>query len=326
MSKKLNHLFLSLILICPSSISLAISQYTVKSGNSLWVIATDTKPSRTTNTTTMIKSIKGLNLEDYPNIVNNIVKQGQTLTIPTSNQEIKDGLSIYQAHQTGGSLPATQTQTQTQAQVKPKDLAQNNTIGANLQHENQRLIQENHELRVAFKEYQENASSSVNALSHEIKTLQDSSGKSISWIITFILLMISLFLFLKNRKYRKTPDTKTSKNHENTKNKNNDNIEPTLFSDDSIHINVNEALVEAMIMLDEKDPQGAKICLQTALNDNPDNIDIRIKLLEVYGIENDLVSFNSEKDYLSAHLLSQDNQKWEEVEKIYSLYFIRDHK
>ncbi len=305
-----------------SAQSFAISQYKVKSGNSLWGIANDTKPDKSINTKDMIEAIKGLNLEDYPNIVNNIVRTGQILSIPTSDQEIKDGISIYNAALLpGGYRPDISTNNET-----PKTSSQNDSNPSELQLQNQKLVEENHQLRVAFKAYQENATASVNTLNTELASLQESNGGSIGWIIAIVLFIICLFLLYKNKQYHKlfnqtgspiqTRNTKTSHDHDRT-------VEPTIFADNGPTINVNEALVEAMIMLEEGDKQGAKLCLQTALNDNPDSIDVRIKLLEVYGAENDSVSFNSEKDYLSAHLLAHDDERWEEIDKIYQQYFVK---
>ena len=323
--KSITHALLIIFLLIFANLTYAISQYTVKSGNSLWGIANDTKPSRKVSTPTMIKAIKGLNLEDYPNIINNIVRKGQTLTIPTSNQEIQDGLSIYKASQTPDGYQPELTSTST----RNDNLITNSTnTTTNLQQENQRLIEENHQLRTAFKAYQENAQVSVNTLNKELQAAQNKHFSSLGWVIAIIFLMIILVLFYKNRKYQKffnqIPDQDLSTEHpDHIDSTNISAVEPTLFSDDSPHINVNEALVEAMIMLEEGDKQGAKLCLQTALNNNPDSIDVRIKLLEVYGAENDIVSFNSEKDYLSAHLLAHDDARWEEIDKIYTQYFVK---
>lgn len=319
--KNLIKLFLSCLIILFSTQSFAISQYKVKSGDSLWGIANDTKPSKSVNTKEMIEAIKGLNLEDYPNVVNNIVRTGQILSIPTSSQEVKDGISIYNAALLPGGYQPKITTEKEQITTTLK----NNSNQSQLQLQNQKLVEENHQLRVAFKAYQENANASVNTLNAELASLQESNRGSMGWVIAIILLIVCLFLGYKNLSYRKLfnqTGSPTKPKEPNNTNDEDHSIEPTIFADDGPTINVNEALVEAMIMLEEGDKQGAKLCLQTALNDNPESIDVRIKLLEVYGAENDNVSFNSEKDYLSAHLLAHDDERWEEIDKIYQQYFV----
>lgn len=304
--------------------ALAINQYKVKSGNSLWGIAAETNPSSAVSIHQMIQAIKGLNLEDYPNIVNNVVRTNQTLTIPTTEQEIKDGISIYQASQTmGGYQPDLSAGQSTDSDKKSED--QSDKSLSSLERQNQRLLDENHQLRVAFKTFQDNANAEINALDKQLIAAENDTSESAAWALVIVLLILSLYLFYKTRQYRSLlnqAEYQPSQNNADKKTHSEDMVEPTLFADDSGIINANEARVEAMIKMDEGDVQGAKSCLQSALNQHPDDVDIRLKLLEVYGSEKDIVSFNSEKDYLSAHLMPHDDERWHEVDKIYETYFV----
>ena len=68
----------------------------------------------------------------------------------------------------------------------------------------------------------------------------------------------------------------------------------------------------------------AKSALQDALNLSPRDINVRMKMLEVYALDQDMISFNSEREYLASKLLSYDDEHWATIEQIYHEHFGRN--
>ena len=328
----------------------SLTEHTVSSGDTLWSIASQSRTAGV-GTTRMIKAIKGLNVDDHSSIMNNIVKAGQKLAIPTNAQEVKDGISIYQAtrnahvadtgsraeQHSGRQEASSRTDSQSSApggdssqQPAPRqsDTQQSGAQQRNRQQAGAReaqLQRENTRLKEAFHQYQNEARAAIERLNDKIRTLERQREGYIAWVIIFVLLSGLVLLFARNRKLKGRLNSAHQQQQSagtQTEQASASEAEPAHDQTPAAEKNVNDALVEAMIMLEENDIQGAKQCLQNMLNHHPDNIDIRIRLLDVYGAEKDIVSFNSEKDYLAAHLLPADDERWDEIDKVYHQHFV----
>ena len=73
----------------------AIDQYSVKEGESLWSISKKYTYKKNISTQMIIQAIKGINFEKYPSIIDNSLKTKQIIIIPTTEEEIKDGIFLY---------------------------------------------------------------------------------------------------------------------------------------------------------------------------------------------------------------------------------------
>ncbi len=319
-------LTVGLICLIPFS-AFALTGYTVKSGDSLWRIASKNKPSQV-STANMIVAIKGLNQESYPSINDNIVQSGQSLTLPTSSTEASDAIKLFNHSQKAYLKPV-----QTQSVSKPEPIQQvsqsSNTISPTPM-QLQQLEKQNTQLRSEYQHYQQVIDVTIDTLKTQNTQLDDKLVKAdeknkIGWGVAIVLFILLLFVWRKKRKKAKYQTADLAKQRFTGGTPSDTNIEPNFIvnGDNPINLNVNEALVEAMILFEEGNTQDAKLCLQSTLNTYPDSIDVRIKLIEIYAVENDVISFNSERDYLSAHLLPHDDDRWEDIDQIYTQYFIK---
>jgi Tfp pilus assembly protein FimV len=307
--KFLKAVIIGLICLIPFS-AFALTGYTVTSGDSLWRIASKNKPSQV-STANMIVAIKGLNQESYPSINDNIVQSGQSLTLPTSSSEVNDAIKLFNHSQKAYLEPI-----QAQPINKPEPA--------------QQLAQQNTQLKSEYQHYQQEVDVTIDTLKTQNTQLDDKLVKAdeknkIGWGVAIVLFILLLFVWRKKRKKSKAQTADLAKQRFTGGTPSDANVEPSFMAngDHSITLNVNEALVEAMILFEEGNTQDAKLCLQSTLDTYPDSIDVRIKLIEIYAAENDVVSFNSERDYLSAHHLPHDDDRWEEIDQIYTKYFIK---
>ena len=317
---------IGLICLIPFS-AFALTGYTVKSGDSLWRIASKNKPSQV-STANMIVAIKGLNQESYPSINDNIVQSGQPLTLPTSSSEVSDAIKLFKHSQKAYLKPV-----QTQPINKPEpaqQVLQSSSTNSPSPMQLQQLEQKNTQLKSEYQHYQQEVDVTIDTLKTQNTQLDDKLVKAdeknkIGWGVAIILFILLLFAWRKKRKRAKDQTANLAKQRFTGGTPSDTNIEPSFIvnGDNPISLNVNEALVEAMILFEEGNTQDAKLCLQSTLNTYPDNIEVRIKLIEIYAAENDVISFNSERDYLSAHLLPHDDDRWEEIDQIYTKYFIK---
>ncbi len=324
--------FLFVLILLVSFSSFALTGYTVRSGDSLWRIAINHKQSGVT-TSNMVKAIQGLNVESHPNIINNIVAKGQTLTLPTSSAEVKEALTLLQeaqsAHLNTVKTPPEETvkteelkatSAETTPSITNKDTQEKNI--EKLKAENSTLQQQYEIQKSDFNISIEKSVEKTQVLEKEVS--QEKENSHLGWGIAILFFIVLLYIWRKRRKNTQNPSAQLAKKRASGSGASN-HIEPNFspYQENKIpSMNVNEALVEAMILLEEGSILDAKKCLQTTLDNYPENIDVRIKLLEVYGTENDEISFNSERDYLSAHLLAHDDPRWEEIDQIHRQAFL----
>jgi hypothetical protein len=291
------HSTLIKILLCISLLIpiplFALKGYTISQGDTLWTISKDNKPTGV-SISNMVKAIKGLNFESHPNIVNNIIQIGSQLTLPTSKKEVTDSIELFKHHQTKYIIEKKETTTKKNI-VVPNI---NKNLPAINNNKSKGVISDNNQIETN---------------SHHTENYK----KIIPWVVLAILCLAFL---RRKRKQRKQATASTAKQRFSGGIPSNES-EPKIFSDNSF-ISIDDSLINSTLLLKKGRIQDAKVCLQNALNIYHDNVDIRLKLLEIYGKENDIISFNSEKDYLAAHILSHDDERWNKVDEMYNVYFL----
>ncbi|MDA7742415.1 LysM peptidoglycan-binding domain-containing protein [Francisellaceae bacterium] len=311
-------LFVSILLVSFSSF--ALTGYTVRSGDSLWRIAINHKQSGVT-TSNMVKAIQGLNVESHPNIINDVVAKGQTLTLPTSSSEVKKALTLLKEAQ---NAHLNTVETQPEETVKIEEVTPSIINKGTQEQSIEKLKAKNSTLQQQYEIQKSDFNISVEKSIEKTQVLekevtQEKENSHLGWGIAILFFIVLLYIWRKRRKNAQNPSAQLAKKRASGSGPSN-HIEPNFSpyqDNEAPSMNVNEALVEAMILLEEGSILDAKNCLQVTLDNYPENIDVRIKLLEVYGAENDEISFNSERDYLSAHLLAHDDPRWEEIDQIH---------
>lgn len=337
-------ILLSLSLIPIASFSM--TEHLVAKGDTLWGIAKKYKPQGT-STSEMIKAIKGYNAKSSPAIVDNVVRLGDDLSLPTTADEVKEGIEKLDQLQAG-----YQSQVQT---TKPESTQPSSNNNASANHDVDKIIpvttmkdvptqakpSNNSEAVSSKKTSQINNTPSSSMISsvgdnaqsrviypNEIKNksteapeVKQSSTSWIIWVVIIILIILIITRRLKKAKLR-NESTNTSKksSYQRTSPKGDVGFyEPKADLDTS---NVSEVLVEAMLLINDDRLEDARHTLQQTLKSHPNSIEVRMKLMEVYAASNDEISFTSERDYLAAHLMSHDDERWHEIDEIYHQYFI----
>lgn len=302
------------MMIIPSAFSMKALE--VQKGSSLWSIAQNNAPDNI-STSRMIKAIKAVNRQSYPNISENIVQPGQSLAIPTTPQEVKDALTLHKQSQKSygfqtsndKKVNTSEKQEQTESSKTQKTKPNPNASQQNVTANNQTLMQAQKVIQNLKKQEQQ-----LLERLNEAKSYQ-----KIAWTMVVILAIALILMWLKLRNLKQSYQGLSKDSSIDTAD------EPDIGTDTDFQpngLNVNDVLVEAMVMIDDNDLRSAKHHLQQALESVPDSIEIRIKLLEIFAMEKDLVSFNSERDYLAAYLLPHDDERWQTIDQIYEDYFV----
>jgi hypothetical protein len=78
-----------------------------------------------------------------------------------------------------------------------------------------------------------------------------------------------------------------------------------------------DSMAEAMIQMAEGEYSEAKETLLNAVESDPKNIDLRMKLLEVSVALDDRELFKKESDYLLEHLMDQADPRWGKIKSMY---------
>ncbi|MCF6765956.1 LysM peptidoglycan-binding domain-containing protein [Thiotrichales bacterium 19S3-7] len=326
--------------------ALAFTDYTVSKGDTLWGIAVKHKPSGV-STSDMIKAIKGLNISSSPAVVDNIVRLGDQLSLPQTKAEVNQAIAKldqaqnnYQKVQKNGVV-TDQSKTEIAAesttnkpnevvavqsmQQKPVEASDHTTVNQptmTSQSNDHAIISSVDQSQAQVTKTEQGYTLSVNQAATE-KNAQKSESHFFSSLIWIIVAVIIVLLIV--RRLRKHKSLKSEKHvpdyHRQTPGAGNlsDDYQPKLEIDAS---NISEVLVEAMLLLNDGRYDDARHTLQQTLKLKPDSIEIRMKLMEVYAASGDEISFNSERDYLAAHLMSHDDERWQEIDEIYHQYFI----
>ncbi|WP_440682560.1 LysM peptidoglycan-binding domain-containing protein [Cysteiniphilum halobium] len=355
--KRSTRLYLKSLILMATAItvpSFAITTYTVKSGDSLWRIASKHRIVGIPNKD-MIAAIKGINAKEIPSINDNIVNVNQKLLIPSTKAELEDGLKLYNLRHT--QYLTTKTPTPAPAKTEPtveEQSKSNNTIQENTNTNEHKL--DSHQTTTAHRNdipsnsddsTKNTTESTANGVvipvantddqsrsSNNAKTTvtTESRGDGNKWYIILLIIIIVLVIWrrrykrkpvspsedkrhLKEQFYAKQPEvkvnidtpTKTPSDKKTIKKKSKDELA--------------NLLKKANDLIEAHDIAQAKAILQEALNSDAKNLDIRLKILAVYGADGDEISFNSERDYLASNLLPYDDRRWQEINALYNKYF-----
>ncbi|WP_192484311.1 MULTISPECIES: FimV family protein [Cysteiniphilum] len=353
--KKSTRLYLKSLILMTAAFtvpSFAITTYTVKSGDSLWRIASKHSISGIPNKD-MIAAIKGINAKENPSINDNIVNINQKLLIPSTKAELEDGLKLYNLRHTQyltpkasapapvKTKPTVETPNTTAAPENPNNsaptidhqqttvISSNNTpSSANNSIDN---TKENTQQGVVIPTANTNdQSQDANDTQTTVTTETKSDGSK--WYIILLIIIIALLIWrrrykrkssrstddkrqLKEQFYAKQPEVKV--NISTPVNASNDKKTSKKKSKDEL-VNL---LNKADELIETHDIAQAKALLQEALNSDAKNLNIRLKILAVYAADGDEISFNSERDYLASNLLPYDDKRWQEINALYNKYF-----
>lgn len=305
----LKNTVLVLIFLIPVT-SFSLTNYIVNPGDTLWEIANSNRPSKI-STTNMIKAIKGLNLDNSPNIINNVIKANEKIILPITAQQVNDAIKVYNAHQTNFK-PISTNRKIPQVKIAPaNDIV--NTNQSNLISQPLETVKEPPKKVQDFSEKIEKTESKKNILMY-IKTHYK---QIIPWII---VILLSFYLLNRRNKYKKKTAITAKQRFSGGIPKK--HKEPEVFENNTF-ISIHDSLDKAQQLIQKGYIKDAKVYLQNTLNIYNDNVEIRIKLLEIYAAEKDIISFNSERDYLAAHLIDHKDKRWEEIDRLYDRYFIK---
>lgn len=333
---------LTLVTTILSVPSFAIMSYTVKSGDSLWRIASKYNIAGESHKD-IISAIKGINAKENSSINDNIINLNQKLLIPSTKAELEHSLKLYNLRHTQYLTRTEPTLAKVGATPKVKLVIksqENNVSSKTANPTTIKLIKDTVESidnTVNFN--QKNIVSSAviptsnsNNQSQTILpkttiTTEAISDSSRTWYIIIIISIIALLIFRRRYK-RKLSMLIDDKSHlkEQFYVKQAEievNIETTI-KPSSHKKNKDELgilLKKADELIEIHDIAQAKAILQEALNGDAKNLNIRLKILTVYGADGDEISFNSERDYLASNLLSYDDNRWQEINSLYNKYF-----
>ncbi|WP_151192834.1 FimV family protein [Cysteiniphilum sp. JM-1] len=353
--KKSTRLYLKSLILMTAAFampSFAITTYTVKSGDSLWRIASKHSISGIPNKD-MIAAIKGINAKENPSINDNIVNVNQKLLIPSTKSELEDGLKLYNLRHTQYLTPkaSAPTPVQTAPTVEASNTsaapANANTNAPTLDHQQTVVVSSDNtpsSTNDSIDNTKENTQQGVvipvantddqSQATNEAQTTVTTETKSdgSKWYIILLIIIIALLIWrrrykrkssrstddkrqLKEQFYAKQPEVKV--NIDTPVNASNDKKTAKKKSKDELV----DLLKKADELIETHDIAQAKALLQEALNSDAKNLNIRLKILAVYAADGDEISFNSERDYLASNLLPYDDNRWQEINALYNKYF-----
>ena len=346
-------IFTGLLMVTLPGFSMTI--YSVKSGDSLWKVATKHKIKGVSNSE-MIKAIRGINSKEYPSINDNIININinQKLSVPTTAAEAEDGIKLYTLRHTQYLKPNnTTTQSNSTDETKSTDASiddadstlkdidtasQDNeetdahdnedqmqsTAYDNIAHANQNnatlaTVAENPEVQNSGTVVTPMDTATENTTPSD-DTQQQKSNKLL-WIILIALVLVIIWGY-RRRNFKSLNETQQIKDRFYEKRMTiPTSNESTKTKTDKKLTNIKEIIAKADQFIEQQDIAQAKAVLQEALNYSPKDLDIRIKLLAVYAADNDQISFNSERDYLAANLLPYDDKRWKSIDALYRKHF-----
>jgi len=343
-------IFTGLLMVTLPSFSMTI--YSVKSGDSLWKVATKHKIKGVSNSE-MIKAIRGINSKEYPSINDNIISINQKLSIPTTAAEAEDGIKLYTLRHTKYLKPKnTATQNNSTDETKSTDTSINDAdstlkdIDTASQdneethpHDNEDQGQptaydiahadQNNATPITVSENPEVQNSGTVVTPMDTATekttptddTQQKKSNKLLWIILIALVLVIIWGY-RRRNFKSLTETQQIKDQFYEKRMTIPaSSESTKTKTDKKLTNIKEIIAKADQFIEQQDIAQAKAVLQEALNYSPKDLDIRIKLLAVYAADNDQISFNSERDYLAANLLPYDDKRWKSIDALYRKHF-----
>lgn len=314
------------ILLGMSSIAFAMTTYTVQRGDSLWRVATKNQINGVSNTN-MVKAIKGINVAESHSIMDDVINIGQRLAIPTSKSGVQDGLKLYDARMNPFAQPTQPVTAPTEPAVPTTPVVETTNI------------QQDSSNSVANTPDRVELISPSTVLASAETTTHDNQDR-FGWLINllWIVLFVGITILIARRRNAKRKALK-----ESITTTYQSKVAPSVTSYDSKTFNINPldsapqaeekpAMISSEELLKqveghilENDTAQAKFLLQQAINYKMRDLPIYIKLLEVYAIEGDIISFNSQRDYLLANVIPYDDTAWREIDRIYNQYLSKHH-
>lgn len=353
--KKSTRLYLKSLVLMTAAFavpSFAITTYTVKSGDSLWRIASKHSISGVPNKD-MIAAIKGINAKENPSVNDNIVNVNQKLLIPSTKAELDDGLKLYNLRHTQYLTPKASAPAplKTKSTVEAPNTAATpksaNTNAPTSDNQQTTIVPSNNapsSTNSSIDNTEENTQQGVviptantdnqpqSTSDTQTTVTTETKSDGSKWYIILLIIIITLLVWrrrykrksskstddkrqLKEQFYAKQPEVKV--NIDTPVNASNDKKSSKKKSKDELV----SLLKKADELIETHDIAQAKALLQEALNSDAKNLNIRLKILAVYAADGDEISFNSERDYLASNLLPYDDNRWQEINALYNKYF-----
>lgn len=325
------------LLLGISSLTFAMTTYTVQRGDSLWSVASKNQISGVNNAM-MINAIKGINASESPGIMDANIRVGQRLAIPTSRSEVQDGLKLYDARMNPFAAATPAPATTTTAPTSSTGSTTSTTTATPSTTAVTQTTSDTPDTATVPDAIEPLSSSHLDA--ETITPVGNASESSNSnWFINglWIVLFVGITVYIARRRKLKRKNAQDNGATYITK------VAPTVTTYESQTFNVNpldsvtqaepkpemisaeELLQEVEAHILENDTAQAKFLLQQAINYKMRDLAIYIKLLEVYAIEGDIISFNSQRDYLLANVIPYDHPAWRDIDRIYNQYLSKHY-
>lgn len=335
---------LALASLCYLPISaMATVNYTVKRGDTLWSIAAQHRVKHA-SVHQMIVAIQALNGPLMQNSTR--INLGHSLILPSTLDEVRNALhpaanpanlasSASSASSVNTPAPAASTSTASVASVVPanvpvsaaQDAPETNPEGVAVP------------LSVAQTTNTATASSATGSVSANIAAMPT---QSFPWGWTFlVVLLLSLAYLLWYRKLHAVIPEEirrfaalrlgiSSHRHEHIVRKYKtrhfkESTEPTVNStvnstsnpaEDQITHSSADAMAGAMIEMAEKNYDGAERLLQAAVTQDPENLELRLKLLELYMTTDNRSGFKKEAEQIETRV-PENSPIWHQVRGMY---------
>ena len=336
--------FLLSILFLFLSVNSAISMqsYKVKKGDTLWKIAREHQ-IKTITVPDIVLAIKGINVKESPSIVDAIIKPEVYIGIPSNKKEVKEGIELYNT-----AIVTAKNKILSAVKLDPvvtnikneKSNSNNNKIvktdnTSSREQNNSGVVESTMITQLLSKTLNTDTSNKIEkpvlnetnetTISSQEQDNQLGILKIIIWVMIFVLLSIWFKRFASRRK--------SSEQHI-------DKVDPSLMLEDKEDIVVtiaetqdidishitnahaNKDFVESLLeevdaMLLDNQIKEAKYALQDAVYNGRDDLPIYYKLLEVFAIEQDDISFKSTREYLSRNVLPANHAMWLKIDRLY---------
>lgn len=297
----------------------------VKRGDSLWRIAQKNRPSRAVGIQQMVLAIKKLNPSVFKGHGASHLKLNTTLLLPTTVAEVNKALHPEEATPT---IPAPAT-------VQPRIAAPTPSQSAAATAASKQIPLT---INTGSATLSANITKTPLITSPTTSIAQSKHEQSIPWSwLWFILLVVGAAYFFWYRKYHETVHASINKGlaaarlgvTKNRRERVVNRYKTRRFKDRDAAANhfqtVNktpfmhssgEALASAAIDMAENNCTSAEQSLRMAILRDKKNVELRIKLLELYVKTNNRVAFKRESDALE-HFVSSDSSAWSKVKAMY---------
>jgi FimV-like protein len=322
----------------------------VKRGETLWSIAKKTRPNHRVGVYTMMQAIEKLNPTAFDDLNKGTLHVGAKLQIPSNITELRAVL-----HGDASTNTASSTSSETQpaasttasassdeatavtptAPAAPAAKASNNSQqlqaakqaqaaaeaqAAGLQTQIQTLQTQVTQLQGQLQQSQQTATE-LQQSNNQLQSQTSGFPWASLWFVLFVITGGYIVWQSRGRpQFKSTPERLEPKSGDEH------------LADDAILEEYEQvdgqngsAIANAMIAMAEGDYKGAKRMLLNAIRKDHDNIELRMKLLEVYTHLNDRDAFNAESDYMLKNLINENDDAWKAVRAMYLKKWVYDN-